>query len=803
MLKTRSKKILRDALARKGRSFMVILSITVGVFGVATMTSITDLLNRQLDEDIKSEQISHIKVYVISGETTLTAAENQAYLDALQELPGVVDAEGQAVYPVSWQQGNDEADAVMVAFNEPFEDATLETISRIVEGRYPAAGEIAVEPRFAEKHDLKIGDTLRFPNTGEQAWEIVGILLHPYYTEFPATNTGVLVEDQLFANYEDARRIVGFTGLSEIHVRYENTAQSIASMGDLITAISDNTPYIPAFTYQDTPEDDFISNIMGDLTGVMNLLGIIAMVVSGFLVTNVMNAIILEQRRQIGAMKPLGATFADNFRIYAGLALLYGIIGTTLGVLLAIPVAANAARPVASWAAAYIEGYKISPVGLGIGVAMGLVIPVLASLFPIWQASRITILEAVTDFGISSNWGQTRVARSIGRLPFPMLVRQALSNIWFKRGRLTLTILTLTIANGAFMGATAVALSMDNFVDSMFIQDYEIRITPQRPSDYERLAALVNSEIDGVEAVYPGFDVSASVPGYVSNTPLKEGSDQVTVSGLDPTTSTYDFNLMEGSGWQNNPARNGIVIARSLADGLNKRLGDNLTLVVGGLSYSFEIIGVDAYPLDLIFMNWHELANIAGFVNEGQPMVSTAYVMLNGAPSIETVDDKISEIAALLTANGIQGTFHNQPQSNAEGAEQAGMIGTIFQLMSVVMAVVGAIGLMAALTMAVFERQKEIGVMRSVGARSRTVMAQFMVEGLLIGMVAWVFAIPISIWLSQSLLGVIPIDYIELIYPARLIAIGLGGVLGVVMLASLWPALMASRKTVADILRYQ
>lgn len=805
MLRTRSRKILRDALARKGRSFMVILSIMFGVFGVTTMMSITDLVNRQLKEDVRSEQISHTKIYVISGGESITAEENRTYLETLQSLPGVVDVEGQAVYPVVWQQGDKQDDAVMLAFSEPFGQGNLETVSRIVKGRYPAPGEIAVEPRFAEAHDLDIGDCLRFPNTGDEEWEIVGFLLHPYYTEFPATQTTVLVEQRIFANYEDARRIVGFTGLSAIHVRYESTPQSIEGMSDLITAINRETPYVAYFTYQDIPEDDFVSSMMTEMAGAMDALGFVAMIVSGFLVTNVMNTVIVEQRRQIGVMKSLGATLTDNFRIYAGMALVYGITGTALGLLLAVPFAANTARPVASWLGAYIEGYKLSPVGLGVGAVMGLVVPVLAALVPVWQSTRISILEALTDLGISSDWGRSRLARGIGRLPLPIPVRQALSNIWHKRGRLTLTVLTLTAAVSAFMGATAVVGTLNTMVrDMVGIHDYDIRITPQQAGDYERLAVLINAGVEDVEAVYPGLDVLVSVPGFVSKMVMKEGSDQVTVSGFDPATPTYAFRLIEGTGWGDDPTRKGIVISRPLADNIDKRVGDTLTFVVNGQEYSYEIIGVDAYIFEGIFMDWRELACIAGYVDEaGQPMVGTVYVMLVGDPSIEAVDDKIDEITALLNAHGIQGTYFNQPQAAEMQVEQTNMLGVLFQMMSVVMAAVGAIGLLAALSMAVFERQKEIGVMRSVGASSRMVMGQFMLEGILIGLLAWIVAIPISVGMGHGFLGMFPIEYLELEYPPQLVGFGLVSILLVVVLASLWPSLMASRKTVADILRYQ
>ena len=807
MFKIRSKKIFSDILARKGRSVMVILSIMIGVFGVATMMSITDLLRTQLKEDIKSEQIAHTQVYVIAGSETLTAEENRVYMDTIQALPAVVDVEGQAIYPVKWQRGNTQDDAVIFAFNDAFENSELQAVSRIIDGRYPVVdqNEIALEPRFAQAHNLDIGDTLRFPNTGTEEWKIVGILLHPYYTEFPSNQTAIMVNERILANYADAQRIVGFTGLSVIHVRYETTPQSQAGLNDLVDAINRETPYVASYTYQDDPANSFTVGVMNDMTGAMDALGIVAMIISGFLVTNVMNTVIVEQRRQIGAMKSLGATFIDNFRIYAGMALVYGIIGTSMGLLLSAPVAANAARPVADWASAYIEGYKLSPVGLGVGAVMGLIVPMLAALFPVWQASRVSILEAVTDLGISSDWGKSRLARLLGHLPLPLVVLQASNNIIKKKERLALTILTLTAAVAAFMGATAVSGSLNSFGDKMIaIHNYDIRMMPQQTSDYTQLNTLVSENIEGVAAVYPGVDVLVSVPGYESNTPLKEGSNQVTVAGFDPATPTYAFDWREGTGWDNDATRKGIVITRPLAEYLDKHVGDTLNFILAGQEYTYPIIGVDAYVFEGIFMDWRELAQIADYVDEsGTPMASTAYFMLAGDTSVEAVDAKIEAISALLSAHGIQGTYFNQSRSAEVQAEQMSVLGAMFQMMSVVMAAVSAIGLLAALSMAVLERQKEIGVMRSVGARSRTIMSQFMLEGIMIGLLAWVAAIPLSMWMGQGFLSVIPIDYLDLVYPPQLVALGLAGVLLVVSVASLWPSLMASRKTVADILRYQ
>ena len=56
------------------------------------------------------------------------------------------------------------------------------------------------------------------------------------------------------------------------------------------------------------------------------------MIVSGFLVTSIINSIVGEQKRQIGVMKSLGASLWNNFVIYVGVAMAYGVIGTVPGV---------------------------------------------------------------------------------------------------------------------------------------------------------------------------------------------------------------------------------------------------------------------------------------------------------------------------------------------------------------------------------------------------------------------------------------------------------------------------------------
>ena len=128
----------------------------------------------------------------------------------------------------------------------------------------------------------------------------------------------------------------------------------------------------------------------------------------------------------------------------------------------------------------------------------------------------------------------------------------------------------------------------------------------------------------------------------------------------------------------------------------------------------------------------------------------------------------------------------------------------VFNLSAGLIALVGALGLLTAISMSVFERQKEIGVMRSIGAGSGTVAVQFLTEGLIVGVLAWVVGLPISYGLSQLITAGLELgDAFRLTYPVSAPVVGILGMLVITTLASLWPSITASRKTVSDILRYQ
>jgi putative ABC transport system permease protein len=468
-------------------------------------------------------------------------------------------------------------------------------------------------------------------------------------------------------------------------------------------------------------------------------------------------------------------------------------------VLLGIPAGYEVAKVFAGQINVWFTKFTLSAVGILAGIVMGLGVPVLAAIVPVYLGTRVTILDALTDLGISARYGSGPLARLIKRLPVPMVVRQALANVSQKKGRLALTTLTLMLAAGGFMGVTAVFLDLDKVVNDMFeTYNYELVITPERPQDHEPIARLVGS-MDGVDRVDPSYSWDAYVP--LTSQPGTEYT-HLWVIGFDTSTDSMKLHLSEGTAWQDDPARAGIVLTTPRAEELGKQAGDPITLTYEGRTLETQVIGIDTNPEEDAYMAWQPLYQLIHPTSEPTP--GELWVRLNDrSVSAGDVDKVIGSIREELLRNGLSAGFFNQVGQEEEISALILAMSLIFNIASVVMALVAGIGLLTMLSISVFERQREIGVKRSVGASSGAVAAQFLIEGLVVGVIGWLVAIPISYVLSQGFQEVIPWEAFEFSYPPEIILVGLIGTLALAALASLWPALTAARKRVSDILRYQ
>lgn len=925
MIHSRWKKIFREVWSRKTRTLLVSASIFIGVMGVITMFSMNQIVIGALESSIRRDKLAMIRVYVSlkSGSN----AQDTAYLQTLSSLPEITDVEAMSLYPVSWKLsgGKRYNEGRIFAYSMSLSAVPLEP-AELVKGRWPVAGqhEIVVERRLASAYGIKVNDPLVLRvvsgSIHEETWTVVGTAFQPYsYPILPGAPAQIPSNTMMFATEPDVQYITGLTGFSIIQARYKDYPTAQAQAGAFEAALAQQTPYSPSIRLIEDPAQNYLIERSRVFSNVLSLLAIVALAASGFLVFNVINTVVIEQRRQIGILKSLGATGQDNFFMYAGIALVYGLIGVVPGVLLGIPTGYFASAKITPQFNILLGGFTIAWRAVLIGILLGLIMPVLAAALPVLIGIRVTILEAITDMGIHATYGRGVLAWLIDALPLPVSLRQALRNVSQKKSRLALTIVALALAAGAFMGVYAAFSSFNTILNNVMNQiGVQITIGPGDKTQIEPARELIQQNISGIKAIEPGLSLAIEIEGY---TPRKIGPGPafMIASGLNPADpDVVKFHLRSGTAWKNDPNRHGVVISAPIADGLHVDTGGQLTLQTGGKKGTFEIIGVADYLFDTVWIRWDDLARLGGltegaptpnrymtsiqvdhkpataigvndqaklvltftageFLTPGQPgaMISTGMAADHGykvgdrlaltsgentrevpitgiftippqfaqpgltgdviainwedlaklegkslegepvpgglqivldqkKPTGQQVTDKIDEINELLLAHGINANYTNWISSTEGITAEIRTAQLVLNIASLMIAAVGAIGLLSSLSMSVFERQKEIGVMRSVGATSTTIAFQFLVEGLIVGGIAWGLGVPLSYALDRNLITQFNFQHAaEGRYPPITLVLGLGSALVIATFASLWPSLAAARKTVSNILRYQ
>ena len=142
-----------------------------------------------------------------------------------------------------------------------------------------------------------------------------------------------------------------------------------------------------------------------------------------------------------------------------------------------------------------------------------------------------------------------------------------------------------------------------------------------------------------------------------------------------------------------------------------------------------------------------------------------------------------------------------------EEQREFSVINYLLLTMTALAALIGSVGLMSTMSINVIERRREIGMMRAIGATSLVILGIFVVEGVLIGVLSWLFAVPLSYPIARLFseqVGVTMLEFpLDFSYPLSGLGLWLGIVVAVSALASLWPALQATKVSVREALTYE
>ena len=222
---------------------------------------------------------------------------------------------------------------------------------------------------------------------------------------------------------------------------------------------------------------------------------------------------------------------------------------------------------------------------------IGLGVPFLAALYPIWSGTRVTVREAISDYGLSKAGTTGLLERSLSRLRGPFFPRPVLlsfRNTFRRRTRLVLTLLPLALSGAILLTVINVRASLMSELDGIFsYRNYDVNISFERPY---RLAEIENAALNvpgvlGVEGYRQTGDA------YFTRTDGSR-SNNISLLSLSPETSTVHLPLVAGRWLVAQDQTVAVVNTAFLRDEPDVHLGDHLSFKINGRKVTIQVVGI-------------------------------------------------------------------------------------------------------------------------------------------------------------------------------------------------------------------
>jgi len=462
MMRPRWHKVVSDLWGNKLRSLLVIASITIGLFAVGLITSMNQIIN----EDMRAGYSSVNPANILVNSSPFT----DDLVKRITKVDGVRQAEGIWRFAARARTHSDEWTAIEFQAIPDIQNAAINQVKQDSGSWPPGEHEFAVDRYKMADLNAELGDqveielpsgkTRQLPLTGVihdqtigASGEGGGFFLAPvqgYMDEETShwlgqpdlMNTLYITADPELDNPEQLRELA-----NQVNHEIEDTGGIVFSTSVRASDDHPNRVYVQA------------------ISSVLILLGFLVMFLSAFLITNTLSALLNQQTHQIGVMKTIGARRGQIIGMYMVLIMIYGIIAFLIAWPLSSRVAYLLLESLASEINLELQGFRAIPLAIVLQLLVSLVIPLAAGIWPLLHGTRISAVEALN--GINSEKPQRkgwidRRLESIRGVSRPLLI--SLRNTFRRKGRLILTLFTLTLGGAIFIATFNVQGSLSNYI---------------------------------------------------------------------------------------------------------------------------------------------------------------------------------------------------------------------------------------------------------------------------------------------------------------------------------------------------
>ena len=798
MLSPRWRKVLRDLWGNKTRTVIVVLSIAVGVFAVGMIVSTQIIMSNDLSASYAVTNPASAELY--------PAAFDEELVQVVRSMDGVREAEGRRSVSVRLKAGPDEWRTLNLDAIHDYDDMRIHKLAPVSGAWPPPKRELLIERASLSMTNADVGDTvlIETPDGKQRQMRIVG-LAHDMNKE-PASFSGRAYGYVTF----DTLEWLGFPrDFDELYIRVaenETDKEHIQAVADQVQDKIEKSGRTVYWIWIPEPGEHPANESVEPMMIILGVLGTLSLFLSGFLVINTISALMAQQIRQIGIMKAVGARVIQIVQLYVGMVLIFSF----LSLVVAVPLGALAAYAFTGYLAGLINfdlaGFRIPPQALALEVAVGLIVPLLTALYPIFSGARITVREAISTYGLGKGlFGRSLIDRlveevtsAIRALSRPM--RLSLRNTFRRKGRLALTLFTLTLGGAIFIAVLSVHASLlTTLDDALTYWNYDIEV------DFAHSHRIPKIEREAMSV--PGVVDAESWTGNTARRIRPDGHEGPNFSIVAPRADTnlIQPEVLEGR-WLLPDDENAIVVnTYVIEEEPDIEVGDEIVLKIEARETTWRVVGIVKGVMTgrIAYANQPYFARVIRFVGRsgGVQIVAEQH-----DPAFQS--ELAKRIKEHFDSRGLRVSSTETIASIRENVEyQFNIIVVFLSIMAILIAIVGGLGLMGTMSINVIERTREIGVMRAVGASDGSVLKIFMVEGLFIGVLSWfigtIVALPIGKLLSDAV-GIAFTDFpLNYTFSTNGALLWLAVVLILAAMASFLPARSASRLTVREVLAYE
>jgi putative ABC transport system permease protein len=843
----------KSLLARKLRLFLTGLAIVLGVGMTAGSFILTDTALKSFD-DLFGDIYKGTAV-VVQAQTAFDPGAGggsggggserkpipASMLPKVAAVDGVAAADG-SIGSTAWIVDPATGKIIQNGGAPPLGgswDANTTTLT-IDPGGAPPSGpdQVVIDAGTAKEHGLQVGQQVKVVTpTGPGEFTISGV------ARFGSSESLLGATLALF-DTPTAQKVFDREG--EFDAIYVKADDGVGA-GDLAPRVQSVLPSgYEAITSESAAaqQQDQVSTGLGFLRTFFLIFGLVALFVGAFIIFNTFNIVVAQRSRELALFRALGASRRQVLNSILVESVVVGVgaslVGVALGLVLALALKALLNG----------LGLKLPPTSLVVeprtvivSLILGTGITIVAAMLPAFRASRLAPVEALREstgqrssiavrtaigslitllgiaqvgaalFGDVSNAGllvgvgaaltfvgvamltplfARPLSSAIGR-PFRRSAPGKLGSENANRNprRTASTAAALMIGLGLVTFVWVFAASLKASATATLDQVLRADLTLSN-SQFNPMSPQLAKDLSG------DADLSTVTP--LRQSQARAGSSDTFVVGIDPALAPQVMNVEMVSGSLEALSEpNSAIVSRTEADGKDLTVGSTVDMTwlatgkaplrVVGIYENNGLLNDYAVSLDTYDANVEQLLDLTVFVN-----------VRDGV----SVADAKTKIDALLEKDypGVQANDQDAiKQQYLTSVDQLLAIVSVLLLLSVIISFVGIVN---TLGLSIFERVRELGLLRAVGMSRTQVKRMVRVEAVIVAILGALLGLVIGIafaWAMQRALADIGVSKLsipggQLIF-LLIVAIGLG------ILAAIFPARRAAKLNVLEAISYE